>query len=201
MQLADDRPGTRRARHPIPQPTWARSGRWFGIDTGSQAFGLFCGCLLAFAASISFEWSRVGILGGMVAADLCLLRFVVAGVIWFVGLPHLRSLPIETIILQGVLGIVGYSHAIRVLGVSRAVLFPASIPAVSILIGIPILGEFPYPEQIAGVALVTIGLLTAIGVFHRRRPRRSRLTSIRPIPYPAMEPTIQVPRKFQKETR
>lgn len=312
----------------FPQPAWARSGRWIGIDTGSQAFGLFCGCLLAFAASISFAWSRAGILGGMYAADLCLLRFAVAGAIllpvllrygalslagigwprglvllvtggplfilpqaagyafaplahggviapatvtigstimaavflrerlgvahmigaalvitgivliswhglyaepgsrtwigdllfvgssllwagftvllrlWrlealraiavvsvlsalvmipgyllFVGIPHLRSLPIETVILQGVLqgglqgvlGIVAYSHAIRVLGVSRAVLFPASIPAVSILIGIPILGELPYPEQIAGVALVTMGLLTTIGVFHRRR--------------------------------
>jgi hypothetical protein len=65
----------------IAPPAWARSGRWFGIDTGSQAFGLFRGCLLAVSASISFAWSRVGILSGMFAADLALLRFVVAGVI------------------------------------------------------------------------------------------------------------------------
>lgn len=316
----------------IAPPAWARSGRWFGIDTGSQAFGLFCGCLLAVSGSVSFAWSRVGILSGMYAADLALLRFVVAGTIllpvllrfgvrslagigwprglallltggplfvlpqaagyafaplahggviapatvtigstilaaaflherlskahmtgaalviagivliswhglhaqsgsqtWIgdllfvgssllwagftvlvrlwrldalraiaavsvlsaivmipfylvsTGLPHLRALPVQSILvqgllqggLQGVLGIVGYSHAIRVLGVSRAVLFPASIPAVSILIGIPILGERPGLEQIVGVVLVTVGLLTAIGVFQRMR-RRSR---------------------------
>jgi drug/metabolite transporter (DMT)-like permease len=82
-------------------------------------------------------------------------------------LTHLRNLPVGSLVvqdalqggLQGVLGIVGYRHAIRVLGVSRAVLFPASVPAVSILIGVPILGEIPTSEQIAGVTLVTVGLL------------------------------------------
>jgi len=98
----------------------------------------------------------------------------------FVGLPHWRSLPVETLVvqgliqggLQGAVGIVGYSHAIRVLGVSRAVLFPASVPAISILIGIPILGEIPTTEQILGVVLVTVGLLTAIGVVQRFTSRQ-----------------------------
>lgn len=301
------------------------------FDTNSEAFGLFCGCLLAISAAVSFAWSRVGILGGMYAADLTLLRFTVAGAIllpvlirygvfslagigwgrgmillllggplfilpqaagyafaplahggviapatvtvastimaglflrerlgtahligaalvisgivliswhgltaspgsqtwigdllfigsslmwagftvllrlWrlqalraiavvsvlsalimipyyllFVGLPHWRSLPVETLVvqgliqggLQGAVGIVGYSHAIRVLGVSRAVLFPASVPAISILIGIPILGEIPTTEQILGVVLVTVGLLTAIGVVQRFTSRQ-----------------------------
>jgi drug/metabolite transporter (DMT)-like permease len=306
---------------------------WFGIDIAGEPFGLFCGCLLAISASVSFAWARVGILGGMWAADLTLLRFVVAGVIlspvlircgamslagigwprglallmtggplfvlpqaagyiyaplahggviapatvtifstimaalflrerlsrphiigatlviagivliswhglyatpgsrtwigdllfvgssvlwaiftvllrfWrlealraiavvsvlsavvmipgyllFAGLPHLLSLPMRSIIvqgllqggLQGVIGIVGYSHAIRVLGVSRAVLFPASVPAVSILIGIPVLAEIPATEQIAGVVMVTAGLLYAIvGTGRDVRPSRS----------------------------
>jgi drug/metabolite transporter (DMT)-like permease len=63
-----------------------------------------------------------------------------------------------------------------VLGVSRAVLFPAMVPAVSIIIGIPIVGEFPNAFQIAGLLLVTAGLLGAVGVFRLRWPRR------RPIP-------------------
>jgi drug/metabolite transporter (DMT)-like permease len=313
----------------------APSDRWFGIDTGGEPFGLFCGCLLAISASVSFAWSRVGILSGMLPADLTLLRFGVAGLIllpvllrfgilslagigwprglallvtggplfilpqaagyiyaplahggviapstvtifstimaaaflgerlsrahvvgacmviagivliswhglyatpgsrtwigdllfvgsstlwagftvlvrlWrlealraiavvsvlsaplmalgylaFVGLPHLRGLPTGSLIvqgllqggLQGVVGIVGYSHAIRVLGVSRAVLFPASVPAVSILIGIPILGEIPTIEQITGVVLVTAGLVYAVGAFNRRQ--RSKGESI-----------------------
>jgi drug/metabolite transporter (DMT)-like permease len=317
---------------PSARPAWARSGVWFGIDTGSEAFGLFCGLVLVVGASASFAMSRVGILGGMYAADLTLLRFVVAAVIllpvlarfgvfslagigwprglallatggplfilpqaagyafaplahggviapatvtilstimaaaflrerlgkahfigialvlmgivligwhglhavpgsrtwigdllflfsstlwagftvllrlWridairaigvvsalsvlamipyycvFVGLPHLLSLPIESVLiqgfvqggLQGFVGIIGYSHSVRVLGVSRAVLFPASIPAASILIGIPILGEIPSVEQIAGVVLVTVGLLAAVGLLQRLRVKRN----------------------------
>jgi drug/metabolite transporter (DMT)-like permease len=66
-----------------------------------------------------------------------------------------------------------YGQAIRVLGVSRAVLFPAMVPAVSIMIGIPIVGEFPDAVQIYGLLLVTVGLLGAFGMFPLRR-RRSR---------------------------
>jgi drug/metabolite transporter (DMT)-like permease len=287
--------------------------RWLGMDAGSEGFGIFCGCLLAIAAATSFAFARAGILAGMLAADLTLLRFVVSGLLLFpvllrhgvlslagigwkrglallvtggplahggviapatvtvastimataflgerlsrahvigaslvlagiivigwhglyatpgsqtligdllfigssllwacfsvllrlwrlnavravavvsvlsalimvpgylvwVGLPHLLALPLGSIalqgliqgVLQGVVGIVGYSHAIRVLGVSRGVLFPATVPAVSILIGMPILGEIPSLEQVAGVLLATMGMLYAVGVFHRR---------------------------------
>jgi hypothetical protein len=47
------------------------------------------------------------------------------------------------------------------------VLFPASVPAVSNPDRIPVLGEIPTAEQIAGVTLVTAGMLCAIGVLHR----------------------------------
>ena len=94
-----------------------------------------------------------------------------------VGWEHFLSLPIRQVaiqallqgVLQGAIGIVAYTQAIRVLGVSRAVLFPASVPAVSILIGIPVLGEIPTAMQLAGMALVTSGLLYAVGLFRRRR--------------------------------
>ena len=92
-----------------------------------------------------------------------------------VGVSHLLSLPIGQLAgqglaqggVQGVLATLGYTHAIRVLGVSRAVLFPAAVPAMSVLIGIPALGEIPSLTQWLGLALVTIGLLTALDV--RRR--------------------------------
>jgi drug/metabolite transporter (DMT)-like permease len=89
-----------------------------------------------------------------------------------VGASHLLSFPIGALAtqgliqggVQGVLATLGYTHAIRVLGVSRAVLFPAAVPAVSVLIGIPVLGEIPSSMQWLGLALVTIGLLSASGV-------------------------------------
>jgi hypothetical protein len=62
-----------------------------------------------------------------------------------------------------------FSKAIAILGVSRAVLFPAIVPAISVLIGIPIVGEWPDALQVAGLFLVTLGLLTAVGLFTRSR--------------------------------
>jgi drug/metabolite transporter (DMT)-like permease len=62
---------------------------------------------------------------------------------------------------------IAYTRAVILLGVSRAVLFPAIVPAVSVLIGIPIVGEIPGALQIAGLALVTAGLLVTIGVLNR----------------------------------
>jgi drug/metabolite transporter (DMT)-like permease len=53
------------------------------------------------------------------------------------------------------------------------VLFPAVVPAVSIVIGIPILGEIPSAEQIVGVVLVTAGLLSAVGLLRRLTVERT----------------------------
>jgi hypothetical protein len=41
--------------------------------------------------------------------------------------------------MHGVLATLGFTHAVRVLGVSRGVFFAAVVPAVSVLIGIPAL--------------------------------------------------------------
>jgi drug/metabolite transporter (DMT)-like permease len=56
--------------------------------------------------------------------------------------------------------------------VSRAVLFPALVPALSVLIGIPVVGEIPSVLQIAGLVLVTLGLLTTVGLWQRLLTRR-----------------------------
>lgn len=312
----------------IPTQASARPRTHRGFDPNATAFGLFCGCLLAISASLSFAYARQGILSGMTAMDLTLIRFgvaaiillpvllragvlslagigwprglvllltggplfilpqaagyrfaplahggviapatvtvfstvlaavflrerlgpahligsvlVIAGIVliswhglvaepgsktwigdllfigssmlwgtfsvlvraWrlhalraiavisvlstlvmvpsylvFTGWDHLISLPVGQVatqallqgVMQGAMGIVAYSQSIRVLGVSKAVLFPASVPAVSILIGIPILGEIPTAMQLGGVALVTFGLVYAVGTFRRRR--------------------------------
>jgi len=93
---------------------------------------------------------------------------------------HLRALPLGTLAfqglvqggLQGAFAMLAFSQAVVLLGVSRAVLFPALVPALSVLIGIPIVGEFPSLLQIAGLILVTLGLLTTIGLLRRLLPKR-----------------------------
>ena len=97
------------------------------------------------------------------------------------GPDHIAQLPVGALavqglmqgLVQGVLTLMAYSRAIAILGVSRAVLFPAIVPAISILIGIPLIGEIPSQLQIVGLGLVSIGLLIAVGVLKRLLPNRS----------------------------
>jgi drug/metabolite transporter (DMT)-like permease len=99
------------------------------------------------------------------------------GYLLWVGMAHVRALPFSTMAfqglvqggLQGALTMVAYGQAVVLLGVSRAVLFPAIVPALAVLVGIPIVGEIPGILQIAGLALVTLGLLTTIGALRRLR--------------------------------
>ncbi|MDX2157453.1 MAG: DMT family transporter [Hyphomicrobiaceae bacterium] len=100
---------------------------------------------------------------------------VVPGYLAYRGFGRLTTLPADALLaqgiaqglIQGVVTLFAYSKAIAILGVSRAVLFPAVVPAISILIGIPLVGEWPDQMQITGLALVTIGLLAAVGLVAR----------------------------------
>jgi drug/metabolite transporter (DMT)-like permease len=100
---------------------------------------------------------------------------VVPGYLAFRGVDRLMTLPADALmaqgiaqgLIQGVVTLLAYSKAVAILGVSRAVLFPAIVPAISILIGIPLVGEWPDALQIVGLALVTVGLLAAVGVLAR----------------------------------
>lgn len=94
--------------------------------------------------------------------------------IWM-GPAHLAALPVGALVfqglvqggLQGAITMIAYNQAVTLLGVSRAVLFPATVPALSVLIGIPVVGEIPSALQVGGLCLVTLGLLTTIGAFRR----------------------------------
>jgi drug/metabolite transporter (DMT)-like permease len=106
------------------------------------------------------------------------------------GMDRLMSLPADALLaqsiaqglVQGIVTLLACSKAIAILGVSRAVLFPAIVPAISIVIGIPLVGEWPDTMQIAGVCLVTVGILAAVGLIGRifaalrRSPRPPRLS-------------------------
>lgn len=115
--------------------------------------------------------ASVAVLSGLITTPLYLLLSSPA---------HLQALPLGTLAFQGLvqggvqgaLTMVAYSQAVVLLGVSRAVLFPAIVPAISVLIGIPMVGEIPGFLQVAGLCLVTLGLLTTIGLFRTLLPPR-----------------------------
>ena len=152
---------------------------WDGITqpSGERAW---LGDLLFFASSVLWagftlllrHW-RVPALRA--TAVVSVLSFLVATPVYLavMGTAHLFALPLGLLTfqglvqggLQGAVTMVAYSQAVMLLGVSRAVLFPAIVPAVSVLLGIPIVGEIPSALQVGGLGLVTLGLLTTVGVF------------------------------------
>ncbi|PCG09908.1 hypothetical protein COA17_08230 [Sphingomonas ginsenosidimutans] len=62
-------------------------------------------------------------------------------------------------LLSGVLAVFAFGRAVELLGAARAAALPALVPVVATLAGIPIAGELPTLFQIAGLAVVTAGLL------------------------------------------
>jgi len=159
---------------------------WQGLHAVAGA-NSWIGDLLFFTSAIIWagftvlvrHWRLHAIRTIAVVSFLSVILMTPGYLAWY-GIGHLLSLPAGAMAVQGlvqgigqgVLAITAYSQAIRVLGVSRAVLFPAMVPAVSILIGIPIVGELPDVFQISGLLMVTAGLLIAIGIFRWRPARR-----------------------------
>ena len=70
------------------------------------------------------------------------------------------------IVVQGVFNGVGsiylFTRTVVLLGASRAALFPALVPAVTLLIGFLALGEVPSVVQLAGLVVVAIGFRFAV---------------------------------------
>ncbi len=92
-----------------------------------------------------------------------------------VGFDRLLALPTSTLLTQvivqgalsGVVAVILYTRAAELLGPAKAAIFPALVPAAAILIGIPVTGEWPNLLQAAGLGIVSLGLMVAIGMFRR----------------------------------
>jgi drug/metabolite transporter (DMT)-like permease len=68
-------------------------------------------------------------------------------------------------VLSGVVAVFAFGRAVELLGAPRAAAFPALVPVVAILTGVPVTGELPTLLQAAGLVIVTAGLLVT-----QRRP-------------------------------
>jgi drug/metabolite transporter (DMT)-like permease len=74
-------------------------------------------------------------------------------------------------VLSGVVALVCYGAAVRMLGSSRAAIFSALSPALAALIAIPWLGEIPTALTVTGIVLAVIGVALGSGAvgFGRNR--------------------------------
>ena len=157
---------------------------WQGIADRHTGETVWIGDLLFFVSSVLWAgftvliryWKVDAIRATAVVAVISLCFFGPAYLVYR-GPGHLAALPLVPLVFQGVvqglvqavLTIMAYNRSIAILGVSRAVLFPALVPAMSILIGIPAIGEIPNGLQIAGLVTVSIGMMLAVGLFNRVR--------------------------------
>jgi drug/metabolite transporter (DMT)-like permease len=155
---------------------------WHGLTGGGAGNRAWIGDLLFVASSILWTaftvliryWKVDAVRATAVVSVLSLAVVVPVYFAWH-GVAHLAALPTVPLIVQGlvqglvqsIVTLMAYSRAIAILGVSRAVLFPAIVPAISILIGIPLIGEVPTSTQVVGLALVSLGLFIAIGLLYR----------------------------------
>lgn len=76
--------------------------------------------------------------------------------------------------LAGVMAIIAFGRAVTHLGASGASLFPALVPASTLIVGIPITGEWPSLIEWIGALTATLGLAVAVGAFSRHTLGRVR---------------------------
>ena len=134
-----------------------------------DALFLFAGALFALYSVLSRRWN-VGPMHAtgsvtVVAGALFLPPYLV-----FHGLGNLLALPWPMLVAQilvqglltGVLSLIVFGRAIQILGAGRATLFPALVPGAAVLLGIPVVGEWPTALQAGGLAVVTAGLVFSL---------------------------------------
>lgn len=72
-------------------------------------------------------------------------------------------------LVAAVIAVIAFSKAVAILGAGRAGIFPSLVPVIAVLLGIPVLGEWPTAAQTVGVAVASTGLLLASGIVAQRQ--------------------------------
>jgi drug/metabolite transporter (DMT)-like permease len=145
---------------------------------GANARQLFGDCALLLA---SLCWSTYGVLSrrlGLPPAQgaAIVAVFSMCAFLPFYGLfldkalfaVEKRELLLQAVVqgvLIGAVSIFVYTRAVAALGATETALFTAAVPCVTTLVAIPLLSEFPTRIALAGVVVVTLGMVVAI-----RRP-------------------------------
>ena len=114
------------------------------------------------------------------------MALYVPGYAWLAG-DGVVAAPWRDLVIQGVfqgvlsavVALLFYTRAVAILGAARGAVFAALVPAFSLLVAIPLLRETPTALQLAGVAVVTVGMLLALGLHD---PKRWRAVATRAAP-------------------
>lgn len=134
-----------------------------------------CGALWA---CYTIALKKTGIGAWQAAALVYVSAFVLYMPVYLLWLDsHLLQAPAFEIAVQvvqsvasGLLSMAAYGFAVRRLGAAPAAAFAALTPALTALLAVPLLGEWPEPVTWAGIVAVSLGVALANGVFNRYTP-------------------------------
>ncbi len=136
--------------------------------TGDLLFAT-AGLMWAVFTTCLRRWHTSGIMAARIVGALSLLIYAPLHAALF-GLGHMFSLGLGEILLQiavqgifaGLLAIYLFGRAVTVLGAGRASMFPALVPALTVLIGFLTIGEVPTIAQLVGLTIVGVGFRFAL---------------------------------------
>ena len=134
-----------------------------------DALFLFAGVLFALYSVLSRRWN-VSPMHATGSVTVIAAAFFLPPYFAFHGPGHLLALHWTMLVAQilvqalltGIVSLVVFGRAIQILGAGRATLFPALVPGSAVLLGIPVVGEWPTVLQLGGLATVTAGLVFSL---------------------------------------
>jgi len=125
----------------------------------------------------SLSWSAYGVLsrrlglpaavGASIVAVLSCCAFLPLYALWpgkallSAGVGELLLQALVQGVLIGAVSIFVYTRAVAALGPSATALFAAAVPMITMLAAVPLLSEFPSRLALAGVGIVTLGMVVA----------------------------------------
>lgn len=152
-------------------------GGWQVVQGDSQTWrgDLMFVCAGAMWACYTIGLKKTGIGAWHAAALVYVASFAVYTPVYLLWLDsRLLTAPLFEIGVQvaqsvgsGLLSMAAYSFAVRLLGAAPAAAFGALTPAITALLAIPLLGEWPETVTWIGIGAVSLGVALANGAFSR----------------------------------
>jgi len=149
---------------------------WQGLAQG--AAGAWIGDLLFVAAGFlwasytvaSRAWSVDPLHGTALVSVLSFLLYLPTYLA--LGEPRLFVAPLSEVAFQAafqglfaaILALLFYSRSVALLGAARGAVFAALVPGVAIVLAYPVLGERPTWLELSGLAIVSLGMVYALGL-------------------------------------
>ena len=158
----------------------------FHFETGHwRGHLLFIGASLTWAIfTVAMRHAgRSGLEAIHAAAIVSVVSMVVYLPVYLLFLPHqLAATPWSAIIGQtlfqgivvSIVSLVAFTRAVNLLGASLAASFASLVPVLAMLAAIPLLGEVPGMSDVAGIAVITVGVFLASGAYAAFGPGRRR---------------------------